>query len=433
MYVVIDNKTYSAVRNISFAPQTDVTGSSVQINEFSVQIKTTDTIAYGQYAELYNDTNVRFAKYWIVYAEHITDEIVQIVARSDIALLENVILPAVMYNAEPITDVLDTLMVRQAGSGIVATIEYALSSSLENITITGFCPEQTARERLRWVCIVAGAYVRAFFNTKIRIAPIDNTETLIPIDKTYYRPTVTYKDYVTAVKVTGYSFTAGTPGTTDEWVSDGTNTYIVTKQTFTLTNSNVPASAPDNVIEIDGVYLVNSSNVSGIMSYLSQMYFKRAEIALDIVNNGDYKPGDKLVVYADEDSVFTGYASLMDFEFGQQAKAKTQLVAVDTKAGATLTIRYKVGSKRIAKETYVFPVGYTYTITTRYIDKTINGHRYIYRPTTSTVTGTMTSGTNTAVVQCEAALDLYKGKLHVISVDEVTVDSSGDYAIGVIA
>ena len=48
MYVIIDLTTYSGVRNLSFAPQTDVTGSAVPINEFSLEIVTTDDISFGQ-------------------------------------------------------------------------------------------------------------------------------------------------------------------------------------------------------------------------------------------------------------------------------------------------------------------------------------------------------------------------------------------------
>lgn len=433
MYVKIDSVTYSDLRALSFAPQTDVTGDAVPINEFSAQIVTTDTIAYGQYAELFNDTNVRFAKYWIVYAERISAEVVQIVARSDIALLDRVTLPAIMYNAEPIADVLDSVMVRQAGAGMVATIEYTLSSALNSVTISGFCPEQSARERLQWVCLAAGAYVRSFFGTKIRIAPIDTTMTVVPLEKTYWRPTVTYNDYVTAVTVMVYDFNQGTPGTMDEWVSDGTNTYIVSKQAATLVNSNAPSSAPDNVITIDGVYLINGDNVGGILTYMATMYFARTEVELDAVNNGQYIPGDKLAVYTDTDSMVSGYANDMVFSFGKQSKSHIKLVAAGDVETATLTVLYKYGTTTIGQMQYVLPVGYVYTIDNPYLDKVLDGHRYIFRPTTATVTGTVASGGNTINVAYEAALDLYQGILHVIGVDEITEESSGGITIGVIA
>lgn len=433
MYITINNKAYTTLLNLSFAPQTDVTGDAVPINEFSARIVTGDTISYGQYAELFNDINIRFAKYWIVYAESISPGVVQIVARSDIALLDNVTLSAVMYSEEPIKNVLDSIMVRQAGAGLVGTIEYTMASALNGVTITGFCPEQSARERLQWVCLAAGAYVRAFFGTKIRIAPIDSTATLIPIENTYKAQTITYKDYVTAVKITGYMLTQGTPSVTDEWVSDGTNTYIVTKQAYTLANPDAPSSAPDNVVEIDGVYLINATNVSSVLTYLSTMYFKRTEVDLEAVNNGSYIPGDKLIVYTGEDSLISGYANSMDFAFGLQSKSKITLVAADTVAGATLTVTYKYGTTILSMKKYVLPVGYTYTIDNPYIDKIMDNHRYVFRPTTATVTGTMASGGSTETVQYAVALDLYEDVLQVISVDDITTTTEGGKTVGVIA
>ena len=421
MYIVIDQTTYSELRDLSFAPETDVTGNALPINEFQVKIVTTDTIAYGQYAELYNDVDTRFAKYWIVYAEREGDA-VQIVGRSDIALLDGVTLPAVMYSNAAIGDVLDGVMVRQAGGGMVATIDYSLASALSGVTITGYCPEQSARERLQWICFVAGAYVRTFFNGTVRIQPLDTTETLIPIERTYMRPTVKYSDYVTAVRVTAFSFAAGTPQATDEWVQVGSTYYIVTRQEYTLTNDAVPASAADNVISFDNVYLINSSNASQMLSYLALLYFKRAEVTLDCINNGEYKPGDRLVVYGDRDRLFVGYAKSMAFSFGKQSKSTITLMAVDTVAGAALRVTYKWGSRTLGKAKYFFPVGYTYSIENLYLDQTFGGHRYIFRPTTAAVTGTMVAGGNTATVQYEVALDLEiaTGVLEIINVDDLS-------------
>jgi len=435
MYVTIDQTDYSVIRNLSFAPQTDFTGSTIPINEFSVEIDTDDAIAYGQYAELYDDLDNLWAKYWIVYAERLSAGVMLIRAQSDIGTLDGVTLPAVMYSGAAIGDVLDDTMVRNAGAGLVATVDYSLDSSFSGLTITGFCPEQTARERLQWVCFVAGAYVKTFFNDEIEILPIDNTTTLVPIDKTFSKPTVNYSDFVTGVKVIGYSFTQGTPATTDEYVTDGTNYYIVTKQEYLLANSQVPASAADNVVTIDGVYLINSGNASGILSHMAALYFKRTEVEADLIDNAEYIPGDKLTVYADRDLLMSGYAKSCVFSFGKQARATVTLTAAEGMTGAKLTILYKYDGVTLNQAEYYLPVGYEYSITNPYLDWTMNGHRYIFRPTTAAVTGTLTSSGATETVNYAVALDLdlATGVLDVISVDSVTVDSSGDYAVGVIA
>lgn len=83
MYVTINQTDYTALRNLSFAPETDVTGNAVPINEFSVEIITDDNISYGQYAWLYDDRDNLWAKYWIIYAERISADAVAIRAQSD--------------------------------------------------------------------------------------------------------------------------------------------------------------------------------------------------------------------------------------------------------------------------------------------------------------------------------------------------------------
>jgi len=74
-----------------------------------------------------------------------------------------------------------------------------------------------------------------------------------------------------------------------------------------------------------------------------------------------------------------------------------------------------------------------FSITNPYLDKMRNGHRIIYRPTTENAEGTMVAGGLTVTVNYEIALDLYEGVLHIVSVDEITEQSSGGETIGVIA
>ena len=423
MYVTIDLTDYSTIRNLSFSPQTDVTGNSLPINEFSVDIVTDDDISFGQYAELYDDLDNLWAKYWINYAERLDAKTVRIRAQSDLSLLDGVTLAPTMYSSDDISDVLDAVMVRQSGApGIIALIDYTLDSSLSSLTISGFCPKQSARERLQWICFTIGAYVKTYFNDQIEILPIDDTETLVPINRTFWKPTVTYKDYVTAVRVVAYSFAAGTPSTTDEWVSDGTTTYIVTPQEYTITNSYAPSAAADNVVSIEGVYLVNSSNVSWILTYLSELSFKRTEVALDAINNAAYKPGDKLIVYADDSTLAGGYVASCAFSFGLQARAQMKLTAAENVDGAKLTLIYLYGDMEIGRDAYLFPIGYDYTVQMLFIEWLMSGHKFVYRPTIDEVTGTMEEDTEEEV-EYAIALDLEEetGILEIVSVDGLSM------------
>lgn len=433
MYVKIDLTDYATIRNLVFSPQTDVTGDTVPINEFAVDIVTDDTIASGQYAELYDDMDNLWAKYWITYAERSGPDAVRIIARSDIALLDGVTLPAAMYSEASVSTVLDATMVRQAGGGLVATIDYTLDSAFSSATLTGYCPEQSARERLQMISFVIGAYVKSFFNDEIEILPIDAAAALIPAEKTFREPmpTVAYRDYVTKVEITGFTFTEGTPATGDEYVEVGGTTYIVARQTYALANTAAPSGAADNVKRFDEVMLINADNVSGILARVAGYLFKRTSVQLDIIDNAEHIPGDAVNVYADPATVFGGFIASCAFAFGIQARARLNVTACVDIETALLTVLYKKGTRQLDRKEYALPVGYAYSIENPYIDISYSGHRYILRPQTEAVEGTLT-GDTTVTVQYDVALDLYKGTLHIINVDEITVTTEDEDTVGVI-
>lgn len=430
MKVKIGSKTYTAISGLSFIPETDVVGTSVPVNEFVINVYTDDSIRNGADIELRDDRNILWAKYWITAAERVASNVVQVRAQSKIMLLERVTLPAVKYNNATLLTALNTVFASLGNNA------FAVDTALDNnIVISGFCPEQTARERLLWLCFVAGAYVKTFFTDTILILPIDDTEVPVPMEQTFYKPSITYDDYVTAVEVTYYTFTQGTPQTTDKWVTDGVLYYIVTSNKVTLLNSNVPETAAENVIKVDGVTLINSANVDDICSHLAKYYFERVRMDLDIVNNANYAPGQRLLVYADEDTMVTGYASKMEFSFGLQARAKVSLIAAQLKASGNLIITYKWGTMKLKRIKYTFPVGYTYQIVNPYIDTPIERHRYVFRPVNQYATGTIAEGANTNNQTCEVALDLDRNTniLHIISVDEVETTTEDNITIGNIA
>lgn len=432
MYVKINSVDYTELKNLSFAPSADITGTSIPINEFQVDIYTDDEFTLGSVANLYDDEDNLWAHYWITYVNRINPKAIQVRAQSDILLLDHITLDPVYYSSADVEDVLDETIINASDSapGLWAEWPYTIDNSLKSKTITGFCPQQTARERLLWVCLVIGAYVKGSFNNEIEILPIDNSADLIPMSDTYWRPKVTTKETVTKINVKSYSFTQGTPQSTDKWVTDGTNYYIVTEQENSLVNQSAELGTLDKEITIDGVYLVNSSNVSTVLTALAQWYFNSTQIEADVINNAAYAPGDRVMLYIDEEHIKSGYIAGAVFAFGLQSKATLTLTGTGDIEAANLIITYEYNDMQLDKKTYLLPVGMTYTITNPYIDVTMNGHRYVYRPEDEAATGTIVSGTNTDTEDYDIALDLYKGNLHIISVDEVTVDAND---IGVIS
>lgn len=417
MYIRIDGVNYTKIKTLSFNPSTDVTSSEIVINDFSAHIVTDDTINSGGVAALYDDRGQLWASYWITFAERIDKNTVSVVAESYLVLLTRRKMPAEMYTNKSVSSALSDIFY---GLGNI----YDLDSSFNSMTLNGFCPEQTPRERLQWVLLVIGAYIKTCFNDKIQILPIDVAGAVLPMNAVYWKPSVTYKDYVTAVKIKTFTYVNRNPQTTDTWVTDGTNYYVQTEQDFTLNNTDVPANTPENVIEINDVMLINTDNISGILSYLAMLYFKRIKVTAEIVNNRDYAAGDRVIVPIDDENMVDGFIESCSFTFGLQAKSQITVLQMGWVTGTTLTIIYQYDTKEIGRKSYVFPKNYAYEIQNPYVDKTVANQRTIYIPQNENATGTMGTGPTFNTQNYNIALNYKSKKLKINSVDEV--EQSGD-------
>ena len=432
MKVTIGSTTYTTLKNLSFSPQVDIIGESIPINEFTVQIKTTTEITVGQWASLYDDLDNLWAKYWIMYADRVDAQFVEIKAQSIIALLDRVTMDATIYDSYTLASTVITACFTAAGVSTGFTIDSSLTGTtlvelLTAASVIGYLPEQTARERLQWVCFVIGAYVKQHGSQNIEIKGLDETTlTYIPKNKTFWKPSIEYKDYVTKITVTGYDFTERTPQQGEEYVTVNDTNYVVTNQKYTLTNSEAPETALPNEINIDGCYLINDDNADTILSRLALIYFARKDISADVINNNEYKPPMKVAVQLDDSKGAVGYIESADFRFGMQARSTLHIVASETRNLVELIVNYTFNGETIKTVHYAFPSGYSYSILNPIIGRSTGDHRYVYRPLTEYCTGTMGNTTTTKTVACEMALHWYKKEklLRILSVSDVEYDST---------
>ena len=399
--IVSGAKTYTDIKNLSFSPQADVTGLTCPINEFSVDIVTTDMNAPSPYAELRDDLNNLWAKYWITEQSNITGNLLRIRASSLLWPLDRVTLPAVMYEDAAVMDVLDDIFAAVSG-------QYDLDTSFATIFIDGFCPEQTARERLQWVCFVTGGYINTCFTDVVELLPVPSTAELIPANVTFWRPEVTNGQAVASVRAKVYSFTEGTPQNTDKWVTDGTTTWIVTEQWVAVNNPSTGQLSPSSVVSVEDVTIVNSTNINGILGRMTGYYFNPREVSLDIINNATYSPGQKVQVYSSSDSVVEGYIDTASFSFGLQARSRLHVSSVDPAdiLAAGLTIIYWWAMKKIEEQYYDLPVGYQYEFDNPYFDMTFQSplQRFIIIPFNEKATGVVQAGGTTDNQYCDTAL-----------------------------
>lgn len=418
------------VKSPSFAPQTDLTGNSLPVSEYTVDVILPEPLPSPvDGCTLYDDMDQRWCSWPISKVINISDNCLRITCSSWLKALDYRDMESEMYDGKTAADAIADCF----GTGHSG--DYTVSNSIANETLTGFVPEQTARERLTWILFAVGGYARDVYRSNALLTAVDESETLIPLEHTYSRPSVDRADWVTGLKLTVYTFSQGTQ---EEWEEDD-NSYmlpapwIMTSSSFSLSNPLAPLNTPENVVEIDNLYLINSANVSDIAARLSNYWFNPVEVRMDVINNRAYRPGDLVTGYISEDEMVTGYIQQASFQFGKQAMSTLRLIGVETAESDKLTINYLYNNTRIGRMRYSLPIGYSFSIENPYLDKISNGHRYIYRPLTDNAEGTMVEGGVTVNVNYDIALDLFEGVLHVISVDEVTEQSSGGETIGVIA
>lgn len=426
MKVVINNTAYTELKNISFASEVDVVGGELPINEFSAEIKTDDTIAIGQYAYLYDESDNLWAKYWIVSADRYSDYGVTIVCQSDILILDRAPLEPAFFNARNAANIITELFTGYS-------LNVSIDSSLLTATITGYCPEQTARQRLQWICFVIGAYVKQDFADIIQILPISDSITPIFNDKIFYRPSIKYNDDVTAVSITSYAYTEGYPTTTDEWVKVDYYYYVQTSRQLVVPNPNVSPLAPANVVEINDITLVNENNEADILNRIASYYFNRTEATVEVINNGEYSAGSKYAFDLGTGDIITGYARSCDFSFGKNHKAKIDVRQAVISAGVELDIVAKHNNTEIGRKVYYLPQGYSYSIDNPFYKKI--GYENsgtervyattIYRPQNTAASGTV--GQDVTVNEQEYSIAVRKEDriLKIYSVDIVDYDDAG--------
>lgn len=419
MKIVIGNTSYTTLQNLTFSPSADLINDRLSIDEVVADIVTESDTSVGELADLKDDNDNLWFHGFVSYAENEQEHIKSVTISSELALIARKLMPAKMYSAESLSDAIEEIT---DDTGATITIDSGVSG-----TLTGYCPEQDARERLQHILFATGLYCKTTFVSHPAIAQLDtNTVYNIPYEQTFWKPRQTFDDYVTAIQVAQYSFAEGTPETGDEYVEADGHIYLVSRTDLTLNNQDVPQEANPNVLIYDSVMLVNNSNSSLVASTLALYYFNRRKVEFDCINNGEFTVGHKYNVMLNDSAQSVGYAESCEFSFGTQTKSKMVLAACFIVPTVRLVVQYinkdnPPGEIKVAERYFQFPEGASFEITTEYIDLILDGFQYVFRPDEDSVSGTMGSTETVVQVDCYVALkkDMSKGVLEIISVDSV--------------
>lgn len=427
MKISIDNNDYTKLRNISISSEVDITGADLPVNEFSADIVTNDNIQIGRYASLFDNAGVLIAKYWITEAVRYSQEAVSITAQSDIRLLDRSILEPTMYFSRDFETIINDIFTYYKVQLPQIDIRFA------ELKVSGYCPEQTGRERLQWLCIYAGAYVRTDYTDKILIKAINQLEfTPIFDDHVFYRPQISYGDWVTGIRLTIYKYSQSYPTQTDDYIMVNGDYYVETTSIIEVTNTNAPKDSPENIIEFSDIKLINESVANDVINRLALYYFNRIEVAADILNNGDYKVGDYCFLNTGLGNLAFGFIRSMDFSFGRDTKTSIGIKQAQVGEATELIIQAMYNRTILRVKTYYFPSGYAYKISNSYIstvefitpeeEDDEDGNIYmktVYMPEEDAAVGVTEDRPTINAQQYEIALQNINAVLSIYSVDEL--------------
>ena len=329
MYVKIGNTSYTTIKNLSFAPEVDITCQQVSSNEFSVEIVTIDSISVGAKAKLYDDSNNLWADYWVYDCYRVSANIWRVIARDLLWQLDNIIMPSETYGVndndlEDAGDIIDEIF---DYGGISSG--YSVASSLLSIQVAGYAKEQTARERLQEVCFVIGAYINTCFCNGLQILqlPTSVSGTEIPENEVFMSPLPNVEEPISALNISWYQYRKTTEDEAKEsdyeTVTVGDNIYAQFETVVKVENSS---AIRKNEINISGITIVDGGNVWNIVNRLALVYFSRRTVSFECINNVSYKPGEVYEVPTGIGSeTIIGYITSADFSFGQNARSRIQL------------------------------------------------------------------------------------------------------------
>ena len=261
--------TAATIKNINLQQDCGIVNEVLPIDVLTVEVLATSITLYNNWVELSVD-GALWCVYWLTDLRKTGTNTYKIVAKSPIVLLDTAIVAATMFASDNAYTYLNSLLTTYLPL-------VSIDSSLSSVTLSGYAPQQTARERLQWVLLSLPTMYRARTSFIRGIIIEQNTYTglSIPASHVYLAPTLTDEQVVTNFKTIYHSYTPiPSPSGYTDVVQVGTNYYAHTANPYSLSSSLPEASyATYNEYGISDNTIINPSNVGAVASVLSTWYF----------------------------------------------------------------------------------------------------------------------------------------------------------------
>lgn len=319
----------SVIESLSATQNADIMADIVPIDTAICRIRSATPLV-AEYMDVDDNTGITgrplsplvapIGHYVVKQINNLGNNLYEIQGYSLVYRLDTPKVPAKYYNGVSLAVALKDVEKNANGSfGVTYNVDTALSGK----TITGYCPEQTARERLQQLCWAVGGYVSCACSALINILTIPSTaQGTVPKSEIYAFPTVANEDEVARINLTVHTYTAGTSGDDIVVDADG-NKYVHTTSTLTMANTAL-TGVSNREISVDNATLVNSSNAQATLLRMASVYFNSGTWYGTTTPQG-YIPGQMVQAEDRDGQKRQGYISALTYSFGKGAATTMEL------------------------------------------------------------------------------------------------------------
>lgn len=364
------------ISDIHLSTGTMIGAEELPVGELTFVLRTDEDIVPANYWVQFTYYGGSGVFYQVVSIKRRDAEFYDVTAQSALRMLDNIILPAKYYNNTAVTTVLGDLHTAVSQSVGINTVWVTRSIPVTVLPIWGYFPEQTARERLQWICFVARLRIITIGITYPLLIDGIPSQALATNTKVYQKPQIYQRPSVVAndakkVSIEVYYFdpvSTSNIGTVDDWV-EADNTYYLKNALF-----NTPVQTGDNNINITDIYIVNENNIlHGFPAYVRPLYEGErytATLSVKLNNIGDLVEGDHItfgVAHGFESTagsmLYAGNIGSMDLTFGfSGVKADIIVPFAETVDAYFLTLFYQENNTILDQDRMAFHSGAQYSV-----------------------------------------------------------------------
>jgi len=246
--------------------------------------------------------------------------------RSCIGLLEDVTLDEIMYEDTSLKSIMqDTVAAANVGGATAVYIDPQAPFPIDpdthqELKITGYFPEQTARQRLQWLCLMSNKTVEFGRNYGVRITTGANVYNTYP-KIVYFNPVVVQNRNARNYSVLFYEYDERTPATGEDSITVNGHVYVVTKGEVAY-----PAQydyAGNNTAYLDIPSINENLAYMNFLSFDNIFYDENSTITASVFCKSKVPmPGDHVCIMPFKgketlQDIYVGRANHVEYEFGK--------------------------------------------------------------------------------------------------------------------